>query len=127
LAITEEILDEIARVLSTKFCVGAEDARDMRDEISGFTKLIATAEAFDVVKTDPTDNWRARSPLVRKQHHRRSTPDGAGDVPGNQHDDGQRLPRPGQRPIPRPPQPSAGQSSSAFALSASKGSLIDAF
>jgi putative PIN family toxin of toxin-antitoxin system len=56
LAITEDILDEIARVLSTKFRVSAEDARDMRDEISGFTKLIAATEALDVVKADPTDN-----------------------------------------------------------------------
>jgi putative PIN family toxin of toxin-antitoxin system len=56
LAITEEILDEIARVLSTKFRVSAEDARDMREEISGFTRLIAATEALDVVKADTTDN-----------------------------------------------------------------------
>jgi putative PIN family toxin of toxin-antitoxin system len=56
LAITEEILDEIARVLSTKFRVSTEDAREMREEISGFTKLIAATEALDVVKADPTDN-----------------------------------------------------------------------
>lgn len=56
LGITEEILDEIARVLSTKFRVSVEDARDMREEISGFTKLIAATEALDVVKADPTDN-----------------------------------------------------------------------
>jgi len=43
-------------VLSTKFRVSAEDARDMREEIRGFTKLIAATEALDVVKADPTDN-----------------------------------------------------------------------
>jgi predicted nucleic acid-binding protein len=36
LAVTDEILDEIGRVLATKFHVSAEDIQEFREEIVGF-------------------------------------------------------------------------------------------
>ena len=56
LAITEDILNETGRVLSTKFRVSGEDVQQFREETLGFATLVTTTETLNVVKTDPTDN-----------------------------------------------------------------------
>ncbi len=56
LAVSEEILNEIGRVLAVKFHVGAEDVQEFRDEICGFAKLVTPTETFEAVQPDPTDN-----------------------------------------------------------------------
>jgi putative PIN family toxin of toxin-antitoxin system len=56
LAVTEDILNEIGRVLGTKFRVPAEDVQAFRVEILSFTKLVTPGESLDAVPADPTDN-----------------------------------------------------------------------
>jgi putative PIN family toxin of toxin-antitoxin system len=56
LAVTEDILNEIGRVLATKFRVPAEDVQAFRVEILTFAKLVTPGESLDAVPADPTDN-----------------------------------------------------------------------
>lgn len=56
LAVTEDILNEIERVLGTKFRVPAEDVRAFRVEILTFAKLATPGESLDAVPADPAGN-----------------------------------------------------------------------
>jgi uncharacterized protein len=56
LAVTEDILNEIGRVLGRKFSVPAEDVQAFRVEILTFAKLVTPSESLDAVPADPTDN-----------------------------------------------------------------------
>lgn len=56
LAVSEPVVDEIARILADKLHWAPEDVADARRRISGFTTLVSPTETLDVVKADPTDN-----------------------------------------------------------------------
>ena len=56
LAVTEDILNEIGRVLGTRFRVPGEDVQAFREEILTFAKLVTPGEFLDAVPADPTDN-----------------------------------------------------------------------
>ena len=56
LAVSEDILNEVGRVLRDKFNVPDEDVQAFGDEIRAFARLVQATEALDVVKADPTDN-----------------------------------------------------------------------
>lgn len=56
LSVTQDILNEVGRVLSTKFRVSGEDVQTFRDEICSFAKLIVPTETIDAVPRDATDN-----------------------------------------------------------------------
>lgn len=56
LAVSQAILDEVARVLSDKFG-WVEDAVAMaRTQISGFAEQVETGRRVEVVREDPSDN-----------------------------------------------------------------------
>jgi uncharacterized protein len=56
LAVTDDILNEIGRVLGTKFNVPGEDVQAFRGEILTFATLVTPGERLDAVPADPTDN-----------------------------------------------------------------------
>ncbi len=56
LAVSEDILSETTRVLSTKFRVSPEDIQEFVQEVRGFTKLVSPTETLDAVPDDVTDN-----------------------------------------------------------------------
>ena len=56
LAVSTAILEETARVLSTKFKVPEDDVLAFHEELHGFTKRVEPTETLDVVPGDKTDN-----------------------------------------------------------------------
>jgi putative PIN family toxin of toxin-antitoxin system len=56
LALSEPIVNEVARILGGKLRWIPEDVADARRRIGKFTKLVSPTETLDIVKADPTDN-----------------------------------------------------------------------
>lgn len=56
LAVSDAILDETARVLTTKFSVPAEAVQEFRQQILGFAKHVTPRETLDEVRGDTMDN-----------------------------------------------------------------------
>lgn len=56
LAMSDDILNETARVLGTKFTVPADDVEAFGHEVRGFSRLVTPTEKLDAVPQDPTDN-----------------------------------------------------------------------
>ena len=56
LSITEDILNEVGRVLGMKFRVSADDVQACRDEICSFATRVVSTETIDAVPGDATDN-----------------------------------------------------------------------
>ncbi|MEO7273201.1 MAG: putative toxin-antitoxin system toxin component, PIN family [Vicinamibacterales bacterium] len=56
LAVSEPIVNEIARILEGKLKWSSEDVADARRRIARFTTLVSPTEAVDAITADPTDN-----------------------------------------------------------------------
>jgi putative PIN family toxin of toxin-antitoxin system len=56
LAVSDDILDEVARVLTDKFTWSAEDVSNAREQIGEFTTHVVPTERLDAVPSDPDDN-----------------------------------------------------------------------
>ena len=56
LAVTADNLNEIGRVLGTRFRVPGEDVQAFREKILTFAKRVTPGEFLDAVLADPTDN-----------------------------------------------------------------------
>lgn len=56
LAVSEPIVNEIARILEAKLKWSPHDAADARRRIARFTTLVSPTETIDAIPADPTDN-----------------------------------------------------------------------
>jgi putative PIN family toxin of toxin-antitoxin system len=56
LTVSDDILNEVTRVLSDKFKWPPRAVALARNHIGGFTEKVAPTERIDVVKDDPTDD-----------------------------------------------------------------------
>ena len=56
LAVSEPIVNEIARILEVKLKWSSADVVDARRRIARFTTLVSPTEAIDAIPADPTDN-----------------------------------------------------------------------
>jgi putative PIN family toxin of toxin-antitoxin system len=56
LAVSQPIIEEVARILGDKLGWRPEDVIDARRRIAGFTTLVVPIETVDVVQVDPSDN-----------------------------------------------------------------------
>jgi putative PIN family toxin of toxin-antitoxin system len=56
LAVSDDILNEVGRVLRDKFQVPAEDVEEYRNQVRGFAKHVTPAERLRVVASDADDD-----------------------------------------------------------------------
>ena len=56
LSISDEIIEEVTRVLRDKFAWNKEALSLFRERVGDFTEKVKPSERLDVVKEDPTDN-----------------------------------------------------------------------
>ena len=56
LAVSDDILNEVGRVLRDKFKVPAEDVEEYRNQVLGFAKHVAPVERLRVVTSDADDD-----------------------------------------------------------------------
>lgn len=56
LAVSDDILNEIGRVLRDKFKVAAEDVEEYRNQVLGFAKHVTPVERLRVVTSDADDD-----------------------------------------------------------------------
>ena len=56
LAVSDDILNEVGRVLRDKFTVPAEDLEEYRNQVLGFAKHVTPVERLSVVTSDADDD-----------------------------------------------------------------------
>ena len=56
LAVSDDILNEVGRVLRDKFKVPAEDVEEYRNQVLGFAKHVTAVERSSVVTSDADDD-----------------------------------------------------------------------
>ncbi len=56
LAVSDDILNEVGRVLRDKFKVPAEDVEEYRNQVLGFAKYVTPVERLRVVTSDADDD-----------------------------------------------------------------------
>jgi predicted nucleic acid-binding protein len=67
LAVSDDILNEVGRVLRDKFKVPAEDVEEYRNQVLGFAKHVAPVEPLMVVTSELTTTRFWNVPLRRVQ------------------------------------------------------------